>query len=151
MPDPLFETRTPRFDLPLLFAGQSQKEGSVNEVTSRLDALLHLCIEDQLATPPTGPTDGLNWLVASNPTGDWSGHAGEIAARQAGNWLFAAPVAGMRLLNRATGQELRFTSQWLSPAMPGAPTGGTMIDAEARSTIGAIIAVLVTAGIVAAS
>ncbi|HCF24638.1 MULTISPECIES: DUF2793 domain-containing protein [unclassified Novosphingobium] len=148
MPDPLFETRTPRLDLPLLFAGQAQKELFVNEVASRLDALLFLAVESELPTPPASPGEGQSWLVAAAPTGDWSGHAGEIASRQSGNWLFTAPVAGMRLLNRSTGQEIRYVTQWNVPAKPTAPSGGTTVDAEARSAINAVISVLVLAGIV---
>lgn len=150
MPDPLFDSRTPRFDLPLLFAGQSQKEGYVNEIAARLDALLFLAIEGEAASPPTAPEDGRNWLVGANPDGAWSGQAGRIAARQAGNWLFIAPVSGMRLLDKATGQEIRFFDQWRMAARPALPTGGTTIDAEARTAIAALLAALDTAGVTAA-
>lgn len=148
MPDPLFDSRTPRFDMPLLFAGQAQKEGYVNEATARIDALLHGAIEAETATPPVAPGDGLCWLVGSSPTGDWSGQAGKIAARQAGNWLFFTPRDGMKLLNRATGQDIRYKTGWQVAARPVAPTGGTTIDSEARSAIAAILASLTTAGIV---
>ncbi|MFM5895186.1 MAG: DUF2793 domain-containing protein [Novosphingobium sp.] len=151
MPDPLFESRTARFDLPLLFAGQSQKETFVNESLARLDALLCLAIEGEQAAPPATPADGQAWLVASGASGDWTGQSGKIAARQAGNWLFAAPRDGLKLLNRATGQEQRFAGTWKVPSRPPAPSGGAIVDAEARTAIGAIIAALTTAGIVAAS
>lgn len=151
MPDPLFDTRTPRLDLPLLFAGQAQKEGFVNEVAARLDALLFLAIEGTQAAPPATPSDGQSWLIGASPIGAWSGRAGEIALRQAGNWLFAAPIAGMRLLDKSTGQERRYHTTWLAPAKPAAPSGGTTVDAEARTAINAIVAALVVAGIVPAS
>lgn len=151
MPDPLFDVRTPRLDLPLLFAGQAQKEAFVNEVAARIDALLFLAIEGTQTAPPTAPSDGQSWLIGASPTGDWSGHAGAIAMRQSGNWLFAAPVAGMRLLDKSTGQERRYHTAWQAPAKPAAPSGGTTVDAEARAAITAIIAALVAAGIVPAS
>lgn len=151
MPDPLFDVRTPRLDLPLLFAGQSQKEAFVNELAARLDALLFLAVEGTQSVPPSAPSDGQSWLIGASPIDEWAGRAGEIALRQSGNWLFAAPVAGMRLLNKASGQERRYHTAWLAPAKPATPSGGSTIDAEARTAIGAIITALATAGIVPAS
>lgn len=151
MSDPLYDSRTARFDLPLLFAGQAQKEGTVNEVAARIDALLHGAIEGELATPPASPSDGQAWLVSATPSGAWLGQAGKIAARQSGNWLFASPRDGMKLLNRATGQELRYHGGWKMAARPASPSGGAIIDAEARSAIAAIMTALTIAGIVPAS
>lgn len=131
-------------------AGQAQKELFVNEVTARLDALLFLAVEAETATPPASPDEGQSWLVAAAPSGDWSGQAGKIASRQSGNWLFTAPVPGMRLLKKSTGQEIRYVSQWNAPARPPAPSGGSTIDAEARGAINAIIAALVSAGVIPA-
>ncbi len=148
MPDPLFESRTPRLDMPLLFAGQAQKEIFVNEVTSRLDALLFLAVEAELVTPPANPADGQSWLVGASPQGDWTGHAGQIASRQAGNWMFTTPLPGMRLLNKVSGQELRYTTAWIAPTRPGSPSGGTTIDAEARGAINAILSTLAAAGVI---
>lgn len=150
MPDPLFDSRTARFDLPLLFAGQAQKEAFVNELAARVDAALHCAIEGVLAAPPATPGDGQAWLVGASPTGDWAGHSGQIAARQAGNWLFLDAVPGMRVFNRATGQFLHYTTAWQTPPRPAAPTGGTVIDAEARAAIGAILSLLTNAGVLAA-
>lgn len=151
MPDPLFDSRTARFDLPLLFAGQAQKENFVNEMAARVDSLLHLAIEGEQAASPASPVDGQAWLVASGATGDWTGQTGKIAARQAGNWLYAAPRDGMKLLNRATGQEIRFSGGWKVAMRPSVPSTGAVIDSEARSAISAILTALTTAGIVPAS
>lgn len=151
MSDPLFDSRTARHDLPLLFAGQSQKEGYVNESLARIDVLLHGAIEAKSAVPPTTPEDGQCWLVESGASGAWTGHAGEIAAYAGGNWLFFTPRDGFRLLNRATGQELRFRGSWQQPARPGAPSGGTTIDTEARVTIAALLQCLTEAGIIPAA
>lgn len=148
MPDPLFDSRTSRFDLPYLFAGQAQKEGTVNEVTARLDALLHQAIEAQTNTPPATPADGQCWLIGSAPTGDWSGHADQLTAREAGNWLFFLPRDGMRILNRVNGQEMRYHGTWKAPARPTAPTGGATVDAEARTAIAALLTALTDAGVI---
>ena len=150
MPDPLFDSRTTRLELPLLFAGQAQKEGFVNEITARIDALLHGAIEGEQAAPPAAPADGQMWLVAAGASGAWLGQSGKLAARQAGNWLFTVPHDGIKLLNRATGQEIRYSGGWKAAARPAAPSGGTVIDSQARSAIAAILTALTSAGIVPA-
>jgi hypothetical protein len=130
-------------------AGQAQKEAFVNEALAITDALLHCAIEGELSAPPATPVDGENWLVSASATGAWEGHDGAIACRQGGNWLFVAPVDGMRVLDRATGQERRFLAGWQAASAPVAPTGGTTIDAEARTAIAGILAALRSAGILA--
>jgi hypothetical protein len=148
MSDPIaFDSSSPRFALPLLFAGQAQKEVFVNEALARADALMHCAIEGISATPPSSPVNGEAWLVGASPTGDWAGQAGMIACRQAGNWLFVTPRDGMRLLDKATGQDRRFNGSWQVPARPAAPSGGTTVDAEARSAISNILNALAVAGI----
>lgn len=152
MPDPIvFDSISPRYALPLLFAGQSQKEAFVNEAHALTDALIHCAIEGTAATPPGSPVEGSNWLVGASPTGAWSGQAGKIACRQAGNWLFVTPQDGMRLLDKSNGQERRYAAGWQAPSVPAAPSGGSTIDAEARAAIAALVAALRTAGVFPAS
>jgi hypothetical protein len=57
----------------------------------------------------------------------------------------------MKLLNRATGQEIRYKAGWQVATRPAAPGGGTTIDAEARTAIAAILESLTTAGIIPSS
>jgi hypothetical protein len=148
MTDPIsFPSATPRFSLPLLFAGQAQKEFTVNEAHALCDALLHAACEGAAAAPPPDPADGDTWLVASGATGEWAGQDGAIAARQGGNWLFVAPLEGMRLFDGATGQVLLYRSGWQRPAAPVAPSGGVVIDAEARAAIAELISALSDAGV----
>ncbi len=147
MTDPVFESTSPRFALPLLFAGQAQKEGHVNEALSRIDALLHLAIEATQATPPATPAEGQCWIVGSGAGGSWTGKDGQIACFTGGNWLFAIPRDGMRVLDRGAEQEMRYAGGWLQPERPAAASGGTVIDSEARATIAALITALELAGI----
>lgn len=148
MSDPiLFDSATPRLGLPLLFVGQSQKEAFVNEALSLADALLHGAIEGESATPPSTPADGECWLVATSATGAWAGQDGHLACRQGGNWLFVTPRDGMRLLNRSTGQDLRFCETWRVPVAPAEPSGGSIVDAEAREAVLALVAALREAGV----
>ncbi len=151
MTDPVFlDSATPRFGLPLLFAGQAQKEFHVNEAHVLADSLLHCAIEGESASPPPSPMNGDCWLVAANAGGGWAGQSGKLACRQAGNWIFIAPRDGIRLYNRATGQEMRYANGWHAPARPAPPTGGTVVDAEARSAIVNLVAALAQAGILPA-
>lgn len=151
MTDPLtFASVTPRHAIPLLFSGQSEKEFYVNEAHALTDALLHCAIEDITDTPPAAPDEGDCWLIGSAPTGAWAGQAGRIACRQLGNWLFAAPRDGFSVLNRATGQILRFQAGWIAPIAPAAPTGGTTVDSQARTAFTALLTALTAAGIFAA-
>lgn len=148
MSDPLlFDSVSPRFGLPLLYAGQSQKEAFVNEAHALADALLHCAIEGEAAAPPVTPIDGTNWLVGTGATGDWLGQDGKLACRQAGNWLFVSPRDGLRLLDRSTGQERRFFETWRIAEEAGEPFGGLVVDAEARAAILQLIAALKVAGI----
>ena len=85
MTDPIsFTPATPRFALPLLFAGQSQKEFYVNEAHALTDALLHAACEGETADPPPAPIEGEAWLVASGAAGEWAGQDGKLASRQSG-------------------------------------------------------------------
>lgn len=148
MSEPLFDSSTPRFSFPLLFAGQAQKEGFINEVTARLDALLFADVEGVLAAPPAAAADGQSWIVGNDPTDAWTGRSGQIASRQAGNWLFTLPVFGMRVFDKSTAQNMYFRGDWVRATRPTAPVAGTTIDNESRAAISAIIAALVAAGIV---
>jgi hypothetical protein len=112
--------------------------------------LLNTVVEAQLDTPPAGPAEGKCWLVGPNPTGDWASRGGQLAAREAGNWLFAPPVDGMRVLDRATGQQRHYLGGWKAAARPAEPGGGATIDAEARSAIAALILSLAEAGVLPA-
>jgi len=151
MPDPIvFTSATPRLGLPLLFVGQSGKEFTVNEAHARIDALLHPATEGEANDPPASPAEGECWLTGTAPAGDWAGHPAELACYEAGTWIFIAPRDGMRLLDRSTGQVRFYRGSWNAPATPSGPTGGATIDAEARTAIGDLIAVLAQAGVLPA-
>lgn len=152
MSDPItFAAASPRFAIPLLFAGQSQKEFFVNEAHALIDALLHAAVEGEEDTPPSEPADGECWLVGEAPSGAWAGHAGALASYQSGGWIFVDPRDGMRVLDRATAQEIRYRGGWQRPATPSQPEGGTTVDTEARAAIAALVGALIAAGILAQS
>ncbi len=148
MSDPIsFPTASPRYALPLLFAGQAQKEFFVNEAHARTDMLLHPAVSGTANTPPAGAAPGACWLVGTAPTGAWAGHAGELACLQGGNWLFAEPRNGMTVYDENAGQIRRFADGWISAAQVAAPAGGTTVDTEARNAIAGLVAALVAGGL----
>jgi hypothetical protein len=150
MTDPIsFTSATSRFSLPFLFAAQAQKEFFVNEALARADALLHPVIESELNAPPAAPVDGKSWLVGAAPTGDWEGHAGEIASRQTGEWLFAKPAQGMQVFDLNADKRAVFDGIWKRAAQITQPSGGSIIDVQARTAIAGLIAALVSTGILA--
>ena len=152
MSDPIiFESASPRFALPLLFAGQAQKEAFVNEALSLIDGLLHCAVEGEATAPPGSPVEGTAWLIGASASGEWSGRTGQLALRQAGQWLFVPPRNGMRTLNKASGQELRVVGEsWSGAIAPATATGGSVVDAEARAMLAALIAALRQSGVFAA-
>jgi len=130
---------------------QAQKEMTVNEAFALIDALLHAVVEGMASDPPAAPVDGECWLVDSQPTGEWANQAGQIACRQADSWLFVSPTTGMVVFDKSAAQSIRYDGDWTSAAAVTVPTGGSMVDAEARSAIGEIVGALQAAGILAGS
>jgi hypothetical protein len=113
--------------------------------------LLHTQIAGVANDPPSDTADGDCWLVDTAPSGDWAGHSGELAVRQAGAWLFVRPRAGMRVFDSSTGHDIRFVDAWQRPARPAAPSGGATIDAEGRAALSALVEALSLAGVLPAA
>lgn len=152
MSDPLpFDDATPRFALPLLFAGQAQKEFFVNEALLRSDLLLHCAIESETSAPPPSPLPGQAWLVGGAPEGDFAGHPGELAGWTEAGWRFVKPRDGLRVFDRSRGSFRVYIGAWLAPVAPTPPTGGATVDVEARAVLAAIVEKLVETGLLAES
>lgn len=159
---------TPRFGLPFILPGQAQKEFFHNEALAAADALLHPVAEDQSATPPAAPQPGQSWLVAAGANGPWAGRDHSLATWTAGGWRFADPVLGMRVWSKAAELWVHWTgSAWSDGALIGSrvtiggvqvvglrqpgvpsPSGGTIIDAEARAAVARIIETLMSHGLI---
>ncbi len=143
----LFDSASPRFGLPLLFQGQAQKEIFVNEAHCLTDALLHCTIADEASAPPASPQDGENWLVGSAASGEWEGQEGQLACRQAGQWIFVTPCTGLRVFDLAAGQERFFDGSWKKAMGVQEPIGGNVVDSEARAAVTQLLAALQVLGI----
>ncbi|ODU69352.1 MAG: hypothetical protein ABT11_12695 [Novosphingobium sp. SCN 66-18] len=140
MTDPTnFASITARFNLPLLHAGQAQKEVTVNESLLLLDALAHTAVEGETATPPETPENGQVWLVATDATDAFSGHDRSLAIWSEGGWRFLPPREGMRVFDREQRCFRLFADIWSGFEAPALPTGGSTIDVEARAFIADLV------------
>ena len=160
---------SPRLSLPFLLPGQAQKEIFHNEALLTLDAIVHATVEDwPAASPPSTPAEGESWIVGAGAGGAWAGRDDAIATWSAGGWRFTAPLPGLTAWNRAAGLWLHWDGtawsdgrwpaaaltiggvQVVVPRQPGiaSPSGGTTIDAEARAAVDALIATLISHGLI---
>ena len=160
---------TTRIKLPLLAAGQAQKEVWHNEALMQIDRLVGGVVEGvaSAAPPPSPSPDGL-YAIASGATGAWAGQDGMLGAFSASGWRFIAPVEGMRLIERASGQEWRRAGTgWETGRVQAhelyvdgvkvvgaratpiaAPLGGGTIDVEARAGLNSVLAALRAHGLI---
>lgn len=160
---------TPRWSLPLLFAGQAQKELFHNEALWRIDALLNGAVESaDLAIPPANPEVGACWIIAAGASGDWSGQDGAIACWTEGGWRFIFPQKGLSMLAADRGHAVIFDgAAWTDDGLRAdglyldgqrvvgqrqaaidAPAGGATVDAEARATLTEMLAILRAHGLI---
>ena len=121
-----------------------------------------------LASPPASPAIGSCYIVASSPTGAWSGHAQQLAAYTSGGWRFAAAGDGLNAYVRSNGSTAVYhDGAWeigtlkgsqvtvggqkvvgsRSAAIPS-PTGGATVDAEARAALGQILTAMRSHGLI---
>lgn len=163
-------SETARWALPLLAAGQAQKEMTHNEALAVLDLLVQpVVVMVGANTPPVAPVAGQCWAVGTAPTGAWNGKAGSLAGWTAGGWRFAAGREGMTVWNLDGGTPAAFVGgEWRAGrSVAGelwiggqrvvgargqpilAATGGSVVDVEARAAIERIIAALVAHGLIA--
>ena len=149
--------QTLRHHLPLLAAGQAQKEVTHNEALAGIDARLQLSVlSRQLAAPPAAPNVGDGYIVHPDASGAWAGAEDQIAFYDGYGWLLTAPIAGTIAWiadeagcvvwdgSWSTGwpvASLRVGARNVLAAAPVAlavPSGGMTVDEEARAAIVAI-------------
>jgi hypothetical protein len=144
---PLFQATdtSPRWGLPFLFAGQSQKEIFHNEAIFLIDSLVSPVAQGVADDPAVlTPTAGQGWILSQTPAGDFSGKAGWLALWSTNGWRFLEPCTGMRVFDAAANCCRVFEGvSWTDAENVTPPTGGTVIDIEARSAISELINALI--------
>jgi len=160
---------TPRFELPFILPGQAQKELFHNEALLRIDAALSAAAEGEpRGDPPANPGEGECWIVAPGASEAWSGKGDMLACWTAGGWRFVPPAPGMTVWDKAAGAPMQWSgSEWSQgrlacsgltvaghpvvgerqPAV-ASPSGGTIIDQQARAAVNALIATLKSHGLI---
>lgn len=160
---------SPRLALPFLAAGQAQKEFTHNEALQRIDALVQPVAQSaDFSSPPGTPVVGACWIVGEAPMGAWAGHSGEIALWTGGGWRFAVPAEGWRCHVLDRGAAMHHDGEgWTDGAVRTdgiyvggdkiigsrmddivSPTGGTVVDGQARAAIDALLETLRTHGLI---
>ena len=159
-----------RHCLPYILPGQAQKELYHNEALARIDIAMSAAVEGPpQAAPPTSPQAGQCWIVAaSGASGEWAGKPDMVAGWTGGGWRLVMPQPGLRAWVKTAGLWFHWTgSAWnggevaaaavriggqqvVSARQPGvpSPSGGTVIDAEARAAIAALTAALMSHGLI---
>ena len=162
---------TPRLGLPLLIAGQVQKELFHNEALALIDLLIAGSVEPApITAPPASPIIGSFYRVASaGASGAFVGREGALAGWSTGGWRFVTPVEGMRLTERVSGLELAFRGgAWTSGSIRASEVvvgglkvlgargtaiadvaGGSTIDTQGRAAVAQILAALRAHGLIA--
>ena len=108
---------SPRLNLPYLQPAQAQKHVTHNEALRQLDLVVQLTVTSLNATnPPAVPTQGEVHALGANPTGDWNGQAGMLAAWLDNAWHFITPDTGWRAWDHAGGQlKVWDGADWIDP------------------------------------
>ncbi len=163
-------TQTPRLKTPYIISTQSQKEVTHNSALNMLDALVQPAVETStLTAPPASPVEGNLWIVASSAAGAWAGFDNDLAQFIGGSWQFFTPFEGMSVWLKdddvvaryraglwqkgvVTATRVEISGQQIIGAQQGAildPSGGTTIDAAARSALNSLLAACRSHGLIA--
>ncbi len=137
-------------------AGQGQKDITHNEAVITMDCLVNpVAVSRQLASPPENPAAGQCWLVPAFPEGDWASFGDHLASWTIGGWRFSPTVPGMSIWVLDEQLAIRKVEDgWASQAPLGcpwpsveAPTGGDVVDLEARAALDLLLARLTDMGL----
>lgn len=148
--------QTARLAIPLIAAGQSQKDVTHNEAVLALERLTALSVvSDTAVSPPASPADGGVWIVPAAGVAGWGQAAGTLMHRDQEAWLAVPPQRGQmafvsdsaRLVVHAGGR-WKTVRQMDAPQQPALPVGGAIVDAEARAMLAAIMDILALHGLV---
>lgn len=166
----MIDQTTARLGMPLLAAGQSNKELTHNEALVELDMLVQpVVVAINLDTPPAAPAIGGCWIVGAAPTGAWAGRSGALAGWTGGGWRFVTPSEGFEAWCTSSAKPVAYRDGlWREGDISGTrvmidgvrvvgprgmavadPAGGTVVDDAARSTIAAILSAMRQHGLIA--
>jgi Protein of unknown function (DUF2793) len=160
--------QSPRLSLPLIAAGQGQKDVTHNEALLALDRMVALAVASRSqASPPPNPVPGEMHIVPAAGAVAWGHPAGTLVQWQGAGWLAVPPADGQVALVADEGQMLVKHGGWQAlwpvaglsiagravlsapPSAVPLPAGGATVDIEARAALAAVIVALQLQGILA--
>jgi hypothetical protein len=98
-------------------------DGAVRPIGETREASWQHPVEQQdVNTPPGGPSAGYRVIVGSSPTGDFIGHEGEIAQYNGSSWVFSTPKQGTVVYVNDSGvpyNQNSLSSPWSWSQLPG--------------------------------
>ncbi|MDG5752206.1 DUF2793 domain-containing protein [Qipengyuania sp. XHP0211] len=100
------------------------------------------------ATPPGSPAAGECWIVEAGAVDAWAGQDDAIAGWDGARWTFASPRDGLAVHDLSTGAKRHFSRVWTSVPTVASPTGGSVIDSEARAAVDSLLAAVRQAGLI---
>ena len=131
---------TPHLSVTLVEQSQAQKEITVNQALSRIDAVLNTGAKSRnISAPPVSPSAGDLYIVGNSPTGDWTGQSQNLTYFDQ-IWRFIVPQEGMMLW--VNDEDVLYTytgSSWFSSAVVNfntiATTTYTLSGADVKKTL----------------
>lgn len=162
--------QTARLSLPFIVPGQAQKELSHNEALQLLDAVVQAVVEEAPRNdPPANPAPGQTFIVGSAPTDDWTGRRSSLAIFTESGWRFVEAFESMQAQMKGSGLTARYRNgEWrvgeetvavilvegqavlrkrFGPILD--PSGGSMVDQQARATLAGVLAAMRHHGLIA--
>jgi hypothetical protein len=149
--------------------GQAQKELTHNECIQALENRVHPVVEGEpINLPPLNPIVGQQYLVGNAPLADFADQPGSLATWTEAGWLFARPYERLSAVDRLSSLSWNYDgAAWSSgtvrakevlvegkkvlgsrqPAI-ATPSGGNVVDQEARVTIGVLLSVMRQHGLI---
>jgi HK97 family phage major capsid protein len=137
--------------------------------TQALENRVHPVVEGAPTdAPPVKPTIGQQFLVGEAPLGEFAEQPGALATWTEAGWLFTSPYDRFSVVDRLSGLSWTFEGEaWRCGLVRAkevlvdgkqvlgsrqsaiaAPSGGSMIDKEARATIEALLSVMRQHGLI---
>lgn len=157
---------TPRLALPLIAAGQTQKDVTHNQAVLALDRLVALAVTSRsVPAPPTTPALGACYIVPAAGVVAWGHPAGSLLHWQGAAWLAETAGDGQIALIADESVMIVHRGGWrenwpvsglaiagrsvlaASPVSVSPPTGGATVDNETRTALAALLAALQQQGI----
>ena len=145
---------TPRLALPLLAAGQGQKDVTHNDALLALDRLVALVVASRSAAiPPASPMAGECHIVPATGAAAWAHPAGTLMHWQDSAWLAQTPRDGQSVLVADDAVVLVHAGNWQllrrvdAAAAPVLPSGGATVDSEVRSAFAELVTALQQQGL----